>query len=73
MEKSVFYTTDYYPSAGYCIADINNDEVPELLVGCMDQTSFTGVIYDMYIYNEGKVEKVLGALKQVFIPCSRTE
>lgn len=53
------YTT-YYPKAGYAFLDINQDGVPELLLGPTSPISDfgNGLIYDLYTYRDGAVVKV---------------
>lgn len=54
------YTT-YYPKAGYAFLDIDQDGVPELLLGPTSSTDdwSNGLIYDLYTYRDGAVVKVL--------------
>ena len=53
--------TSYYPKAGYAFVDINQDGVPELLLGPTSPISDwgNGLIYDLYTYHNGTVVKVV--------------
>lgn len=59
MGDPAFYRMFYYADAGYCIADLDTDGFPELLIGCTDQETWNGVIYDLYTYHAGDVKKIL--------------
>lgn len=59
MGDPLFYQMDYYAEPGYCFADLNNDGMTELLIGCTDQSVWSGIIYDLYTYYDGEVVKVL--------------
>ena len=53
--------TIYANNVGYCLMDINNDRIPEMIVSSHDTSVFPNHIFDLFTLNDGEPKRIVAS------------